>query len=304
YGPQRRVDQPLAIIVGDDRHTPGQDGLAEGFDSLLQGRKHLRRILAFAHEHDARDDFVLFVFAYKPLARHCAEADCGYIPDQQRRAVMFSHQNAADVVAGTEESNAANQVLLLTLFEKTPAGIRVRPSERCEDLLERKVVGFEFVEIEVHLVLLDKSAPADDIRNPGNRLQLTLDDPVLDRAQLRCGVVVALEYVPVDLADRGGERADLGLDSRGQLDSLEPLQDLLAGEVVVGRIIEGDVNEGQAELSMGKEPDRMRKAAESDLDRDRHLLFHFFRGVAGEKGDYRNLNVRHVRKRLDRKLLE
>ncbi len=45
----------------------------------------------------------------------------------------------------------------------------------------------------------------------------------------------------------------------------------------------------------------MRKAAESNLERDRDLLFHFFRGVSGEKGDYRNLNIRHVRKRFDGK---
>ena len=278
--------------------------MTEGFDSLLQGGKNRRRILVFAHQHDACDDFVLFVFAYNSLARHGTVADCGDIVDEQRRAVTLSHQDIADVVAGTEQTDAANQVLLFALFEETPAGIGVRPRERREDLLQRDVVSFEFVEIEVHLVLLDKSPPADHIRDPGHRLQLTLDHPVLGRAQVGRGVVVALEYVPVDLADRGRERANLGLDADGELDSLEPLQDLLAREVVIDGIIEGDVNEGQAELSMGKEPDRMRKAAESDLERDRHLLFHFFRGVAGEKGDYRNLNVRHVRKRLDRKLLE
>jgi hypothetical protein len=49
-------------------------------------------------------------------------------------------------------------------------------------------------------------------------------------------------------------------------------EDLLAGEVVVGGIVEGDVGGREAKLGVREEADGVGKTAEGDFDRDGDLF--------------------------------
>ena len=58
------------------------------------------------------------------------------VPNQQRRAAVFRHDDRADVLGRSQQTHAANQILLLALFDVVPAGIHVAATERGEDLLQ------------------------------------------------------------------------------------------------------------------------------------------------------------------------
>ena len=115
---------------------------------------------------------------------------------------------------------------------------------------------------------------------------------------------VALQIEAEDLADRAGQRAQRGLDAVRQVGVLQPLLHLLPREVVVDRVVKRDVDERQAELRVREEAHRMRQPAELDLQRDGDLLLDFFGRVARKQRDHRDLNIGHVRKRLDRQGVE
>src|SRR6185369_8668658 len=90
----------------------------------------------------------------------------------------------------------------------------------------------------------------------------------------------------------------------GEFDGLQPLEDLLPGEIAVHLIVERNINEGQSELRMRKHPDRMRQAGKFDFERYRDLLFDLFRSMAGEQCDHWSLDIGDVRKRFNRERLK
>ena len=91
--------------------------------------------------------------------------------------------------------------------------------------------------------MFDKSSAADDIRNAGNDFQVPLDHPVLNASQLGCVQGIALQIEAEDFADGTRQRADFRLYAIRQLGVLQPLQNLLPGEVIVDSIVKCDVYE-------------------------------------------------------------
>ena len=262
--------------------------------------KHLRRILAFAHQHDALDDLVVVVAADETLPRHRAVVDFPDVAHEQRRAVVLGDNDRSDVGRRAQEADAANQVLLLPFLEIVAAGVGVAARQRGEHLLQRHAVRFHTREIDVHLVLLDEPAAADDVRHARRHLQRALDDPVLDAAQLGRTRGRRFEAEPVQLADRRRQRRQLRLDVGRQAGLLQPFEHALSREIVVDLIVESERQKRQPELRVREHPHRVRHAGERDLERNRDLLLDFFRRMAGKKRDHRRLHVGDVGKRLHR----
>ena len=217
---------------------------------------------------------------------------------------MFRHDDGADVLGRSEQPHAANQILLLALFDVVPAGIHIAATERGEDLLEYDAVRLHSGKVDVHLILLDEPAAADHVGDAGRHLQLTLDHPVLEAAQLGWTRMVRDEAKAVQLADRRRQRRQLRLDLRRKIGLLQPLEHPLPREVVVHLIVEGDREKRQAELRVREHPHRMRYAGQHDLERNGDLLLHLLSRVAGHECDHGGLHVGDVGKRLHRQRLK
>src|SRR5207244_11239510 len=80
---------------------------------------------------------------------------------------------------------------------------------------------------------------------------VTSRHPSRGLAELDGRVAVADQRVAVDLAGRGGERAERRLHALGDVDLRQALAYLLAGEVEVGAVVEGEHDEGEAEEGEG-----------------------------------------------------
>ncbi len=226
------------------------------------------------------------------------------VAHQHRHAVALRHHDLADVVGRSQQPDAAHDVLLFAALDVAAAGVGVAATQRGEDLLHRDAERSHLHHVEVHLVLFDEAAEADDVGDARRHAQVALDRPVLDRTELGRGGAVAGQPVAIDLADRRRQRRELRLEPGRQLDALQPLEHLLAREVVVDLIVEGQDQERQAELGVREHPHRMGKPAQSDLQRDRDLLLDFLRRVARHQRDHGDLHVGHVGKRFDRQRAE
>jgi hypothetical protein len=96
-------------------------------------------------------------------------------------------------------------------------------------------------EIRRHLILLDESSAADHVGHSRNQFEVSLHHPVFDAAQLGGIVLVGLQVDAEDFADRAGQRGQLGPNAVRQVQCVQPLQHLLAGEVVVYGVVESDI---------------------------------------------------------------
>jgi len=128
---------------------------------------------------------------------------------------VLGHDDVADVVARPQHADAANEVLLLTLLEKTATGIRVAVPERREHLLQRDVIGLHPRRVHGNLILLDEAAETDDVGHSRNHLEISADDPILNASQLGRTQAVAAQPIPVDFADGRRQRRQLRLHAAG-----------------------------------------------------------------------------------------
>ena len=210
----------------------------------------------------------------------------------------------ADVVGGAQQADAADEVLLVALFQVAASGIGISLPQRRHDLLHRNVVGLQFRKVQVHLVLLHEAAEGDDVGNARREAHLALDHPVLQPAQLGEVVAGPGELVAEELADRGGQRRELGLGFVGEGDAAKPFEDELARAGVGGLVVECNDQEGQPELRVGEHADGVGQSGETDLDGSGDLLLHLLGRITGIQGDYGDLDIGDIREGLDGERLE
>ena len=158
---------------------------------------------------------------------------------------MLGDDDRADVVGRSQQPDAANQILLFPLFEVIASGVRVAAAERGEHLRQSHAVCAHARRVDVHLILLDEAAAADDVRDARRHLQVAFDHPVLDPAKIGWRRGLRHEAVAIQLADRRRERRELRLDLGRQVRLRQPLEDALPQaalprEVVVDLVVEGD----------------------------------------------------------------
>ena len=228
----------------------------------------------------------------------------GDVLHQDRRAAALGDHHVLDVFGSGEQADAADEVLLAPLLDVAAAGVGVATLHRLRKLRKRDLVIAQPGKIRAHLVLLHQPAQAHHVGDAGNEAQLPRYHPVLVSAQLARPLASALHAVAVDLADGGGERRQLGLRAFRKVDLAQPLDHLLAREIAVHAVVEGEDDERKPELRVREHANRARQSGECDLHRDGDLLFDLLGGAAGKERDHGDLRVGDVRECFHGQVLE
>ena len=159
--------------------------------------------------------------------------------------------DAAEVFERAEVTRSADHVLCFGKLEHRAAGLLVRVLDRADDLAVRDVERAQALRIEHHLVLAHHAAQRCDFGHVRHGLELVLQEPVLQRAQLRDvqPVTPVDERVLVDPADAGRIRAERGprFLRQARLHLVQILEYPRAGPVQVRAVLEQDVDERIAE---------------------------------------------------------
>ena len=127
-------------------------------------------MISSAHDDDCQCDIVIMILAGDSKPRHIAHCDLGDVFHLHRNAVRLGEHDILDVVdvpalgeiaaaAAVEQTDAADIDRLLADGDLAAADIDIGVAERADDLRYRDVIGVEFVEIDVDIVLLGRAAP-------------------------------------------------------------------------------------------------------------------------------------------------
>ena len=180
----RARDQLRAIVGRDDLDAGRQRTLQVG-ELRLHRIDRGQRVLARAHHDDAACHLALPVQLRDPAPHRRADLDARDVAEQHRRAgVVRAQHHVPEIVERAQVAGRAHHVLRLGQLDDRTAGRLVRVAERARDFRLRDAVCAQLVGIEHDLILLHHAADARDFRHIGHRLQLELQEPVVERAQL------------------------------------------------------------------------------------------------------------------------
>ena len=141
-----------------------------------------------------------------------------------------------------------------------------------------------------------------DVGHARHLLQLTLDSPVLDRAQIHRTQVVATQTVAINLTDCRRQRGKLRRDAIRQIGIAQPLSHLLACEIGGRLVVERENEERQAKLRVREHAHRAGQPREGHFEWNRDLLFDFLGCASREQCDDGDLRIGYVGKGLDGQL--
>ena len=171
--------------------------------------QHRQRILALPHEHDPFHHVVEPVLRDDSLTRRSTHLHGADVPHPDRHGPAARHHHVGNVLERAEQPDATHHLLLIPVRQEATARIQVGGGHRLFHLWQYDAIARKLRGIDVDLVLLDLPAEADDIRDPGYRAQCWLDDPILQRLQLR-DRQRSLHCVAIDLAGRIRKRTKRG----------------------------------------------------------------------------------------------
>ncbi|VTQ76211.1 Uncharacterised protein [Stenotrophomonas maltophilia] len=303
-GFQRGRDQPRAVVERLDA-DPGRQlvGLDLG-DARMQGVEHVGRVLALAHQHHAEHRIVVVVLTDQALARQAGVGDVGQVTHQDRRAPALRNHHAADVGRRAHQADATDQELLLSAFHVAAARIRAALLQRLGELTEADASVPQLVQVRLDLEGTREAAETDHIGHARHGAQAALHRPFLHGAQLGWRHVRAFQHITVDLTYRRAHRLQFRGHPFRQLHALQALQHLLAREVVIGLVVEGQDDHRQAELRMREHPHRMRDAGQRHFQWHRHLALDLFGGTARVQRHHCYLGVGYIREGFHRQYAE
>ena len=292
-------DERAAVVVGHHLHSRRQRPVAvDLLDLGLDQRQHVVGVLGSAHHDDGGGDVVLVVAAGDAEARDVADGHVGNVLDSDGDAAGLVQDHVLDVldvvalgqvVVATvvDQADAADVHRLLADGDLASADVDVGVAERGDHLRDGDVVGLQLAQVGVDVELLGRAAPAVDLDDARHGQQPPRHHPVLDRAQVgQAEVLGAYELVAIDLADQTGLLDLRDLVAR-QVDVLLQVQRRLrVGREVVDPVLEGDAHERQAVERRRAYRVDARRRVQPDLHRDRVVLLHLLRGLAGRlRGD-------------------
>ncbi|MCY1291972.1 hypothetical protein D9M70_411790 [compost metagenome] len=210
HGP---LDQLAAVVGGDDLNAVGEAFL-QLFELGLHGGDGVAGILAAAQDHHAADGFPFAIeFGNAPShlrseldGRHIAQRDRGALGRQLQR-------HGAEVGEGFQVAGRPDHEFGLAKLQYRTAGFLVGFADGFGHLVLGNSQGCKADRVHLNLVLPDHAAHRGDLGHIGQGLQLELEEPVLQRPQLRqvVGAAAVHQRVLEDPADPGGIRAQGGL---------------------------------------------------------------------------------------------
>ena len=111
-----------------------------------------------------------------------------------------------------------------------------------------------------------------------------------------------LEHITEHFPHSGGQRRQLRLQARRQEHVLQLFQHLLAREIIVRAIAEGQRHDGQPRDRHRPQLGLARHAGHLPLNRQRDIALHLFRCLTGILGDDLDLHILHVGEGFDRQI--
>ncbi|MNF41891.1 hypothetical protein D3C84_229290 [compost metagenome] len=304
----RAVDQLAAVVGGDDLH-PVRQAAFQFLEFGLDRIDGAARVLAAAQDHHAADHLALAV-QFGDAATHLRpQLDMRHLAEGHRHAAGIQAQrDGAKVVEGFQITRGAHHELGFRQFQHRAAGFLVGPADGVRHLGLGDAQAGQLDRVELHLVLLDHAADGRHLGDVGQGLQLELEEPVLQRAQLRQVMLTAAvdQGVLVDPADPGGVRPQrrFGAGRQAALDLAEVFQHPRTRPVEVGVVLEQHIDEAVAEERVAAHGLRPRYREHGGGQRIGHLVLDDLRRLAriGRADDH--LHVGQVRQRIDGRVLQ
>ena len=167
----------------------------------------------------------------------------GHVVETHRDSgVSCGKGDLAKVLQRLQIAGGAHHVLGLGKLQNGAAGLLIGVAHRVDDFLLGDVEGAQAIGIEHDLVLAHHAADGGDLGDIRHRLELVLQEPVLQRAQLRQVPRTALvhERVLIDPAHAGRVRPErrLGAGGQARLHLVQIFQYARARPVRIGAIVE------------------------------------------------------------------
>lgn len=302
----RALDQ-LRSVVGRDDVDAGRQRTLQAGELRLHRVDRRQGVLARAHHDDAARHFALPVQLGDPAPHRRADLDVRDVAEQHRRArVVGTQHDAAEVVERAQVAGRTHHVLRLGQLDDRAAGCLVGLAERIRDRRLRDAVGTQLVGIEDDLVLAHHAADARDFRDVRHGLQLELQEPVVERAQLPEIVTAGAidERVLVHPADAGRIRPERhGRAGRqAALHLAQVFEHARARPVGIGAVVEQHVDERIAERRVRAHGRRARHAEQRRRQRIGDLILDDLRRLARIRRLHDHLRVRQVGQRIERRL--
>ena len=286
HGVDRDADEIAAVVERLDLDACGQRAVGiELLDRGAHALHHVHRAFKLLHQDDAGDGVGLAVAPRHADPRFEADLDVGDIRQQHRNAALLRQtilpMSSSEVMTPMPRTLADCSPIAIV----RPPTLELLDDMRADDLRQRQPVGDHPVEIDLDLVFLGVAAQHRDVGNAGHDPQPPLDDPVLDRLELHhTHAGRAGELIAEDLAD-AARRRDHRLHARRQLHVLQPVDRLLADEMIVAAVFELQPDEAEREHRVGAREFQTRRARDRDFDRDGDVALDLFRRLAGPLRD-------------------
>src|SRR6185369_12823571 len=108
---------------------------------FLDALDHLLRVFVDALENDSGNDFSLTILSDRALADLVTDLHAGDVADSNRRTVARVEDDVSDIRDVFDQTEAANDVLLVTMFDEVGARVLIIVLDRFKERLEREVVA-------------------------------------------------------------------------------------------------------------------------------------------------------------------
>jgi hypothetical protein len=268
-----------------------------------------RGVLARAHHDDAAGHLALAVQLGDAAAHLRAHLHARHVAEAYRdTGVGGGQRNPAEIVERLQVPRCADHVLGLAQLEHRAPGLLVGLLDSVDHLPVRNVVGLEPRRVEHDLVLANHAAHGRDLGDVGDRLQLVLEEPVLERAQLgevhAAAAVDERVFVHPSHAGRVGAEGRLGLRRQPRLHLVQVFEHPRARPIRIGAVVEEDVDERIAEERVAAHGLRPRHRQHRGGERKGHLVLDDLRRLAGICGPDDDLRVGQVRECVERRARE
>ena len=241
HGMQRRIDQVGAVHERMDRNPFGQYIAVQFVDRFVHSLQHLRRSLSAQHLHDPFHAVLIVPRIVRksqhPLALKVAVFQPADVAQVDRDAVLGLDHDVPEVFEPFDQSDSTDHIAQIAVRNHAASRIDVVLFHLFDHVGERNSVLFEFVRVDLDLVLRRDPAVIADVRHAGHLFQARNDHPFMQVGQLSQIVPVAFDHVTEYLTGRRSQRIQARNGIVGKFHVHQPLLHALPGPIIVHPVL-------------------------------------------------------------------
>ena len=315
HGVGGEFEEIAAVDQRNQLHARGQDVIVHLLDLGVEPAKRLIGVGAFTKKRDPGNNVraidqlpILMANGAGELsqANFRALRDHGNILDMDRRTVLAQNDGVFDVLNVADQTHFTNVDLLRAGLHEAAAGVGIIVGELLLYLSEAEPVVDQLFGIDPNLILARGAAKTGNVHNVGNLLQIFFHHPVFDRFQIDHVIcrVGAVQREEINLAHRTPVGTHLRHHACGHSYLGKPLQNAFPVPVVIGIVVEDQLQIRKAKERECAQVSYARDAVHHDFEGNRDLLLDLFGRHSGPLRDDLDVVVGHVGVSLHRKLME